>query len=248
MFDVFVGTMISAFKDKSSNIEILLKISSPGGSAHKFELAYSNLMRLKSKGFKVTALVDTMCASGGYMLACCCDKIVCSEYAQIGSVGVIIKINNYAKLADKVGVEEKVFVTGTHKDLFPNGSPYTIEDEAKVRERLNDTFNAFKTIVIKHRKIEESDYDSIMNGKVFYAHMALKLNLIDEISYSKQYLDNLDKDDIYIVTPIDSSYGSSSVSSLLDLFMKIDFNKMSSIASSLSNVLTTKSNVNKILL
>lgn len=85
----FVNMVIKSFEKKYNQVGVLLKISSPGGSAFKFEHAYLNLLRLKDKGIELVGLVDKMAASGGYMLASACDKIICAKYATIGSIGVI---------------------------------------------------------------------------------------------------------------------------------------------------------------
>jgi ATP-dependent protease ClpP protease subunit len=71
------------------NTKILLKISSPGGYVHEYQKGYEILRRLHNYKFDVTALIDDICASGGYMLACACDQIICTETATIGSIGVI---------------------------------------------------------------------------------------------------------------------------------------------------------------
>lgn len=118
-----------------------------GGYAFRFERSYSDLMRLRSYGFHITALIDTICASGGYMLACGCNRIICSPYAQIGSVGVITKIHNYSKMIDKIGIEEKTFSTGKYKAGFPQGAPYTQEDVDITNELVDDTLVSFKQIV-----------------------------------------------------------------------------------------------------
>jgi ClpP class serine protease len=69
--------------------QIILKISSGGGYAYSFTYGYTQLFRLRNKGFQLIACVDDICASGGYMLAAACNKILAAPYAQLGSIGVI---------------------------------------------------------------------------------------------------------------------------------------------------------------
>lgn len=67
--------------------EVLLKLESPGGVVHGYGLAASQLQRLRDRNIYLTAAVDKVAASGGYMMACVANKIVSAPFAVIGSVG-----------------------------------------------------------------------------------------------------------------------------------------------------------------
>ena len=86
LFDFINFVMINGNSEKDT---VIIRINSPGGYAFQFEEAYTKLNKLKKKGFSVIAIVDSICASGGYMLACACNKIIVAETSLIGSVGVI---------------------------------------------------------------------------------------------------------------------------------------------------------------
>ena len=188
----FVNMILKSFKKNYSKVGVLLKISSPGGSAYKFEHAYLNLQRLRDKGVQVIGIVDKMAASGGYMLAMGCDKVICSKYAIIGSVGVIAQLYNWADLSKKVGVEEKTWTTGSHKSLFPMGSSYTEEDVERVNEMIGDTFVIFKDIVEKSRKFTPEQLEQIFKAKTFYGLKALELNMVDQIAMGNEFIEELE--------------------------------------------------------
>ena len=187
----FVNMITNSFTDKYEQLGILLKINSPGGSALEFQCAYLNLLRLKNKKIELIGLVDKIAASGGYMLASACDKIICSEFATIGSVGVIAQMYNWSELNKKVGLEEKTWTTGSHKNPFPTGTSYTEEDNKRMKEMLDDTFNKFKAIVEKSRSFTPEQLEQIYEAKVFYGTDALKLNMVDHIETSYDYIDKL---------------------------------------------------------
>ena len=189
----FVNMILKSFESKYDKVGILLKISSPGGSAFKFEHAYLNLQRLRDKKIELIGLVDKMAASGGYMLASACDKIICSRYATIGSIGVIAQMYNWAELNKKVGLEEKTWTTGNYKNPFPTGSAYTDEDNERIKEMIGETFNIFKSIVEESRKFTPSQLEEILKAKTFPGFEALKLNMVDELELSSDYLDKLDE-------------------------------------------------------
>lgn len=184
-----------------SEVEILLNISSPGGYAYKFEEIYSHVNRLKEKGFIITAIIDNFCASGGYMLASACNKIVASPYSQIGSVGVICTAYNWYELSQKIGITQKTFKSGSDKEGFPTGDPITNEDLERMQNRLEDTLRIFKQMVQKSRNLTDEEITEILTAKIWYGNDALIKKLVDVVSLSLDYYDSLLLDgEIYIIT------------------------------------------------
>ena len=188
----FVNMIIKSFVSKYEQIGILLKISSPGGVAFKFEHAYLNLLRLKNKKIELIGMIDKMAASGGYMLASACDKIICARYATVGSVGVIAQMYNWSELSKKIGLEEKTWTTGSHKMPFPTGTSYTKEDDLRMKHMINETFDIFKSIVKNTRKFTQEQEEQIMMAKTFPGFIALELNMVDELEMSYDYIDKLE--------------------------------------------------------
>lgn len=187
----FVNMIIKSFESKYSQVGVLLKISSPGGVAFKFEHAYLNLLRLRDKKIELVGMVDKMAASGGYMLASACDKIICSRYATIGSVGVIAQMYNWTELNKKIGLEEKTWTTGSHKHPFPTGSSYTDEDNERMKEMIGETFDIFKSIINESRKFTPIQLEQILKAKTFSGFEAIQLNMVDELELSTDYIDKL---------------------------------------------------------
>jgi signal peptide peptidase SppA len=213
--EIFVNIVLKTCNSK--NTEILLHISSPGGVAYKFEKLYTSVKRLSDVGFKITALIDDICASGGYMLACACDKIVCSKYSQIGSVGVIAEVVNYHELSKKVGLDIKTFKTGKYKDGFPSGEPYTDEDIDKMNMMMFDTLEVFSDIVKSARGFSVEQMEEILSAKVWYGTKALEKKLIDEISLSEDYLNKLESDgEIFIIVPKNDKAKTSLLSTIMN--------------------------------
>lgn len=94
---------------------VILRINSPGGSVIHYGLIYSELLRIKSAKIRLVVCVDEMAASGGYLIACCADEIIVSEFATIGSIGVFMQAMNVSKIADSIGVKMEFFSAGEHK-------------------------------------------------------------------------------------------------------------------------------------
>lgn len=194
----FVNIVLEIYKP--DDVEILLHISSPGGIAYLFEKSYLQLMRLNERGFRLTALVDDICASGGYMLASACHKIISSKYAQIGSVGVICTALNYHELAKKIGIRPKVFKTGKYKESFPTSEDFTDEDMKRMDELLHETLNVFKKIVINGRKMNDVEIEEILSARVWNGEDAINKKLVDEITDPTDYINDLTiTGDVYVV-------------------------------------------------
>ncbi|WP_278383188.1 protease SohB, partial [Alteromonas mediterranea] len=95
--------------------EVLVRLESGGGVVHGYGLAASQLQRIKEKGLKLTIAVDKVAASGGYMMACVADKLLASQFAYIGSIGVLAQLPNFNKLLKKNDIEFEQHTAGEFK-------------------------------------------------------------------------------------------------------------------------------------
>src|SRR5579871_768296 len=69
---------------------VALVINSPGGSAVQSHLIFQRIRQLAEQhGRPVIAFVEDVAASGGYMIACAADEIICDPSSVIGSIGVV---------------------------------------------------------------------------------------------------------------------------------------------------------------
>src|SRR5712675_3045482 len=87
---------------------VALVINSPGGSPVQSHLIYRRIRQLaEEKGVPVIAFAEDVVASGGYMIACAADEIVCDPSSIVGSIGVVGGSFGFAKLMDKLGIERR---------------------------------------------------------------------------------------------------------------------------------------------
>lgn len=162
--------------------EVLIKLESPGGLVHGYGLAASQINRLKEKEIKVTAAVDKVAASGGYMMACVADKIVAAPFAILGSIGVVAQLPNVNKLLKKHDVEIEQHTAGEYKRTLTVLGENTDKAREKFKEELEHTHVLFKDFVSKNRS--ELDIDKVATGEHWYGLQAKELNLIDDIKTS----------------------------------------------------------------
>lgn len=182
----------------SSNDFVLLKLTSAGGFVNNYGLAALEFERFKKAGIKLVVSVDFIAASGGFLLACVGDKIIASEFAIIGSIGVLGIVPNFNRLLKKNYIDIEQHFAGNFKTTLNFFTKNTDEGRNKFIEKINNTHNIFKTFVKKHRSVLNDD---IFNGDYWYGIDALKLNLIDKVQTSEEFIfENIYNKRIYEIT------------------------------------------------
>lgn len=162
--------------------EVLLKLESPGGVVHGYGLAASQLKRLRDRNIQLTAAVDKVAASGGYMMACVANKIVSAPFAVIGSVGVVAQVPNIHRLLKKHDVDVDVMTAGEYKRTVTLVGENTEKGKQKFQQELEETHSLFKQFVVEHRP--QLDIEKVATGEHWFGQQAIQLNLVDEISTS----------------------------------------------------------------
>ncbi|MBR9870948.1 MAG: protease SohB [Gammaproteobacteria bacterium] len=166
--------------------EVVVRLESGGGLVHAYGLASAQLDRIRSKGLSLTACVDKVAASGGYMMACVADKIIASPFAVIGSIGVVAQLPNFHRLLEKNNVDFEVLTAGEHKRTLTMFGENTEKGRQKFLEDLEDTHGLFKDYVSERRP--NLDIQAVANGDIWFGKRALDVKLIDEIKTSDEYL------------------------------------------------------------
>ena len=171
--------------------EAVVLLTSPGGMVNSYGLLSSQLMRIRNKGIFLTVCVDSVAASGGYLMACVANKIVAAPFAYIGSIGVVAGIPNFHRLMDKYDVDYEQVTAGRYKRTLTMLGENTEEGRAKFKEELEAIHERFKEQVLKFRP--QLDIEKVATGEHWLALDALKLGLIDEIAASEDYLSALEE-------------------------------------------------------
>lgn len=171
-----------------SGDEVLLRLESPGGVVHGYGLAASQLQRLKEAGLTLTAVVDKVAASGGYMMACVADRIVAAPFSIIGSIGVVAQIPNFNRLLKRNDIDVELHTAGQYKRTLTLFGENTDEGREKFQEDLNETHQLFKDFVQQMRP--SLDLNKVATGEHWYGRQAIELGLVDEIGTSDAFIIN----------------------------------------------------------
>ena len=163
---------------------VLFKIDSPGGSVTASDIIYHEILSFKKRtGKKVTAVIMNVAASGGYYMALPADFIMAHPTSVTGSIGVIFLRPKVYGLMDKIGVDISANTSGENKDM---GSPFrkATAAEDKIFQSLTDSLGKRSVdLVVEHRHITPDAVKDISTARIYLAHEALRLGLIDEIGY-----------------------------------------------------------------
>lgn len=178
--------------------EVVVRLESAGGLVHSYGLAAAQLDRLRTRGLKLTACVDKVAASGGYMMACVASHILASPFAVIGSIGVVAQLPNFHRLLKKHDIDYEVLTAGEFKRTLTIFGENTDKGREKFLSDLEDTHELFKTHVSERRP--QLDIVAVANGDIWFGRRALEVELIDELKTSDDYLlEACERADVFVV-------------------------------------------------
>ncbi|WP_110665379.1 protease SohB [Salinicola halophilus] len=166
--------------------EVVLRLQSGGGLVHSYGLAAAQLDRLREAGLTLTVCVDKVAASGGYMMACCANRIIAAPFAVIGSIGVVAQIPNIHRLLKKNDVDVELLTAGRYKRTLTVLGENSEEGREKFREDLESTHTLFKHYVQTRRPM--LDIEQVATGEIWYGSEAVSAGLVDAVGTSDAYL------------------------------------------------------------
>jgi serine protease SohB len=172
--------------------QVLVRLSNAGGLVSDHGLAASQLARIRSKGIPLTVAVDTVAASGGYLMACVGERIIAAPFAVIGSIGVLAELPNFHRLLERYGVDFELHTAGEYKRTLTIFGENTEEGRHKLREQLEETHGLFKSFVSTYRPA--LDLDRVATGEYWFGQRAVELGLVDAIQTSDDFLLDASKD------------------------------------------------------
>lgn len=178
--------------------EIVVRLESGGGMVHAYGLAASQLQRIRDQDIPLTATIDKVAASGGYMMAAVADKILAAPFAVVGSIGVVAQVPNVHRLLKKHDVDVELITAGEHKRTLTMLGENTDEAREKFTEQLEDIHELFQEHVVAHREVV--DIKQVATGEAWYGQRALDVKLVDRLITSDSYLVECAADrDVYLL-------------------------------------------------
>jgi protease-4 len=178
--DNVTAALQGAFKDKKTQ-GVVLRINSPGGSPVQAGIIYDEIRRLRGlhPDIPMYAVVEDICASGGYYIASAADKIYVDKASLIGSIGVLMDNFGFVDAMHKLGVERRVFTAGDNKAFLDPFSPLEPRQVEYAKTLLGEIHGQFIEVVRKGRGKRLSDSPEIFSGLIWTGSKSIELGLTD---------------------------------------------------------------------
>ena len=170
----------AAFKDKNTQ-GVVVRINSPGGSPVQAQTIYDEMRRLRQKypDIPLYAVVEDVCASGGYFVAAGADRIYVSKSSIVGSIGVLMNGFGFTGLMDKLGVERRLITAGENKGMLDPFSPLDAKDVKHARQMVDDIHQQFIGVVREGRGKRLKETPDMFSGLIWTGQKSLDLGLAD---------------------------------------------------------------------
>ncbi len=159
---------------------VVIRVSSPGGSATASEIICEEVKRLNDKK-PVIISMGSYAASGGYYISTPAKKIFAQPATITGSIGVISLIPAMTTLKEKLGISFHTFSESDRLSLLNPGTRLTDEDRKLFENTIKDIYDLFKARVAKGRHLSIERVEELAQGRVYTGDMAKHLGLVDEL-------------------------------------------------------------------
>jgi protease-4 len=170
----------AAFKDENTQ-GVVVRINSPGGSPVQAQDIYDEMRRLRKKhpAVPLYAVVEDVCASGGYYVAVGADRIYVGRSSIVGSIGVRMDSFGVTGLMQKLGIERRLLTAGDNKGFL---DPFLPVDEAQKRHAqalLEDVHRQFIGVVREGRGKRLKETADMFSGLIWTGQRSVELGLAD---------------------------------------------------------------------
>lgn len=161
---------------------IVLRIDSPGGELSGcFETVRAIRSRAAAADKRVWSYIEGIGCSAGYALACAGERIVVSETAIVGSIGVICGRLDLTQMLERQGVRVTLVTSGERK---ADGHPVTVMSEAELvatQGIIDASARVFADLVAEFRGLD-AEAVLALEANIFHGADSVGRGLADEVS------------------------------------------------------------------
>ncbi|HZV61716.1 MAG TPA: S49 family peptidase [Methylophilaceae bacterium] len=183
--DDVIESLQSAFENKRTK-GVILRINSPGGSPVQAGLINDEIKRLRKlhPNVPVYAVVEDICASGGYYIAVAADRIYVDKASIVGSIGVLMDGFGFTGAMEKLGIERRLLTAGENKAILDPFSPQKPEEREFAQKMLNQIHQQFIAVVKEGRGERLKQDPKIFSGLFWTGETSVELGLADALGSS----------------------------------------------------------------
>ena len=183
--DAIITGLRAAFED-SGTAGVILRINSPGGSPVQSGYINDEIRRLRDEypDIPLYAVLQEICASGGYYVAAAADEIYADTSTIVGSIGVRMDSFGFVESMDKLGIERRLLTAGEHKGFLDPFLPLKDDDVHHINSVLGEIHEQFINTVRAGRGDRLVESDELFSGYVWTGERGLALGLVDALGSS----------------------------------------------------------------
>ncbi len=180
--DVISQGLQDAFESKGTK-GVILRINSPGGSPVQAGTINTEMRRLRQKYPQIPlyAVVEDICASGGYYVAVAADQIYVDRASIVGSIGVLMDGFGFTGTMEKLGVERRLLTAGENKGFLDPFSPVSPAQRDYAQKMLGEIHQQFIDVVRKGRGKRLKEGPDTYSGLVWTGQRSIELGLADAL-------------------------------------------------------------------
>jgi len=170
----------AAFADKRT-AGVILRVNSPGGSPVQAGIVHDEILRLRTAHPQIPlyAVVEDVCASGGYYVAVAADKIFVDKASIVGSIGVLMDAFGFTGTMEKLGIERRLLTAGENKGFLDPFSPQDVKQKEHAQVLLREIHQQFIEVVRRGRGSRWRETPELFSGLMWTGSQSVSLGLAD---------------------------------------------------------------------
>jgi protease IV len=169
--------------ESSGTVGVILRINSPGGSPVQAATINDEIHRLRQiyPQTPIYAVIEDICASGGYYVAVAADQIYVDKASIVGSIGVLMDGFGFTGTMEKLGVERRLLTAGENKGFLDPFSPLDPAQREYAKTMLGEIHKQFVEVVRKGRGTRLKESAETFSGLVWTGQRSIELGLTDAL-------------------------------------------------------------------
>lgn len=187
------GTSYESVKEQMDSLvssgmkTLLLLVSSGGGEAYACFSTGDYLRKLADdNGIKIIAYVDGLSASAAYGLSAIADEIIANPQAEVGSIGVVVRLRNVNEAMQNMGVKDTYVYAGKSKIPYKADGSWSESFISDVQAKVDTLYKEFTSYVATNRSMTVEAVEST-EAATYLAKDALELGLIDRVMTHEEF-------------------------------------------------------------
>ena len=175
-----IPSLREAFENKSAK-GVVLQINSPGGSPVQAGMINDEIRRLRAKypHKPVYAVVEDVCASGGYYIAVAAEKIFVDKASIVGSIGVRMDGFGFTGTMEKLGIERRSLTAGENKAFLDPFAPQNPKHVEFAQAMLGEIHKQFIDVVRQGREKRLKETPEMFSGLFWSGAKSIEMGLAD---------------------------------------------------------------------